>query len=506
MQELFFPKLIMNQPSKEKEVKVSPMILLVDDIPDNLQLLSTILSKNNYEVKSASNGQDALEYLECEIPDLILLDIKMPHMDGFEVCRRLKANEKTSEIPVIFISALNEVDDKVAAFKFGGVDYVTKPIQEEEVLARVNTHLTITHIQKQLQESYHTVETKVKERTAELEALKNRLEEENVYLQEEIKTTQSFGKIIGQNKSLGKILKLIEHVAPSETTALILGETGTGKELIARAIHDLSNRQNHPLIKVNCAALPANLIESELFGHEKGAFTGAINRKIGRFELADQATIFLDEVGDLPLELQAKLLRVLQEGEFERIGGTKTLKVNVRVLAATNRNLDELRSKGKFRDDLFFRLNVFPIESPSLRDRKDDIPMLIRHFIKKFNIKIGKKIEKITQKNLEIFQSYDWPGNIRELENVIERAMILSSGHQLKNVDWLPKNVKTLQQSTIPTLDQLQKEHITYVLGLTSGKLSGDGGADEILGLNRTTLQARMKKLGIAINKKTANI
>ena len=491
----------MNQPIQNTELSTSQTVLLVDDNTENLRLLTTLLTQNGYIVRPTRNGLNALEYLEKEIPDLILLDIKMPKMDGYEVCRQLKNNEKTSQIPIIFISALNEIEDKVSAFSMGGVDYITKPFQEEEVLARVNTHITITRIQKQLEESYNAIEVKVKERTKELETLKKQLENENVYLQEEIKTTQNFGAIIGQNDELTKILKLTEQVAPSETTVLILGETGTGKELIARAIHDLSHRKNRPLVKVNCAALPSNLIESDLFGHEKGAFTGALSQKIGRFELANGGTIFLDEIGDLPLDLQAKLLRVLQEGEFERIGNAKTLKVDVRILAATNRNLDELRSKDKFRNDLFFRLNVFPIESPPLRNRKDDILTLISHFIERFNIKMGKKIEHVTQKNLDNFLTYHWPGNIRELENVIERAMILSSGNQLQHVDWLPKDSESITSSSKKTLDQMQKDYILSILEITQGKMSGDGGACEILGLKRTTLLARMKKLGITINK-----
>jgi len=502
-------------------------VLLVDDMPKNLQLLSDLLGRSGYDIRTAISGPLALQYLETHTPDIILLDIKMPEMDGFEVCRRIKANEKNRHIPIIFISALGEVEDKITAFKAGGVDYITKPFQIEEVLARVDTHISIKRMQKQLETAYSEVEARVTERTRELqqeiitrakaekqlqktllelEDLKDRLNEEKIYLQEEIKTVHNFSEIIGASEALQNTLKLIEQVAPSDTTVLITGETGTGKELLARALHDLSNRKDHPLVKVNCAALPANLIESELFGHEKGAFTGAIAQKIGRFELADQGTIFLDEIGDLPLELQAKLLRVLQEGEFERVGGTKTVKVKVRVLAATNRNLEAFVSSGDFREDLFFRLSVFPIECPPLRERTDDIPMLVKHFVEKFNKKTGMHIEKTPKKTMDALQRYPWPGNVRELENVVERAMILSPGNQLQLGDWLTKSHRPIGSSALQTLDELQKEHIIQILELTDGRISGETGAAKILGLNRTTLQSRMKKLGIKIDRKTAEI
>ncbi|MBT4287401.1 MAG: sigma 54-interacting transcriptional regulator [Deltaproteobacteria bacterium] len=349
-------------------------------------------------------------------------------------------------------------------------------------------------------------EEALKNANHQLQLLPEQLKEENIYLQEEIKQSHNFGEIISKNRKYLKILKTVEKVAVSKTTVLILGETGTGKELIARLVHQLSDRKNQTLVKVNCATLPANLIESELFGHEKGAFTGAVSSKKGRFELADKGTIFLDEIGDLPLDLQAKLLRVLQDNEFEKIGGTKTLKVDVRVLAATNKNLESQCEEGRFRPDLFYRLNVFPIESMPLRKRNDDIPILLRHFIKIFNKKTGKKIESVPKNILDILQSYHWPGNIRELENIIERAVILSTGNQLELGDWLSKNKQGSGKASILTLDDLQKEHIIHVLNLTNGKVGGKSGAANLLGLSRTTLQSRMKKLGVAINKNTSEM
>jgi formate hydrogenlyase transcriptional activator len=279
---------------------------------------------------------------------------------------------------------------------------------------------------------------------------------------------------------------------------LITGETGTGKELIARAIHNLSVRKDKPLVKVNCAAIPSGLIESELFGHEKGAFTGALTKKMGRFEIADKGTIFLDEIGELPLDLQSKLLRVLQEGEFERVGGTQTFKVNVRVIAATNRDLEQLSKGGQYRPDLYYRLNVFPIHLPPLRERDGDIPMLVQFFVRKFATNFSKKIDKIPERMMAALQRYPWPGNIRELEHVIERAVILSEGPALEPIDWLSQSDSRGGPAKTMTLEEMERQHILDVLEQTNWRVSGDKGAAKILGLNPTTLEARMKKLGIS--------
>ena len=332
---------------------------------------------------------------------------------------------------------------------------------------------------------------------SEVEELKNRLQEENIYLQNEIKVEHNFGEIIGLSASLKKALGQVEQVASTDANVLILGETGTGKELIARAVHELSNRKQRPLVKVNCATLPANLIESELFGHERGAFTGALTRKVGRFELADKGTIFLDEIGDLPLELQVKLLRVLQEGEFERLGSHVTHSVDVRVIAATNRDIEKQVQEGTFREDLFFRLNVFPILVPPLRERKEDIPVLAKHFIEKYATKLGKQIDVVPVKVMNLLQGYEWPGNVRELENIIERAMVISVENKLELGDWFLRTISTTPESETQTLQEIEKQHILKVLHSTMWRVSGFGGAAEILGLNPTTLESRMKKLGI---------
>lgn len=338
-------------------------------------------------------------------------------------------------------------------------------------------------------------ETALRDAYTEIEELKNQLEAETSYLQEEIRLEHNFGNIIGNSAALQYVLFKVKQVAASDTSVLILGETGTGKELVARAIHSASLREKRPLVKVNCAALPANLIESELFGHERGAFTGA-QARLGRFEIADGGTLFLDEIGELPLDLQAKLLGVLQDGEFQRLGSSRTIKVDVRIIAATNRNLQNEVRKGQFREDLFYRLNVFPITVPPLRERGEDICLLASFFTQRASKRMGKSIEQIPANVMKSLQDYSWPGNVRELENVIERAVIASSGPKLRLAEELKLPPQDLP-SAPKTMYDVELEHITRVLEQTNWKVSGKDGAAEILGLKRNTLLARMKKLGI---------
>ena len=330
----------------------------------------------------------------------------------------------------------------------------------------------------------------------EINKLKEQLEAERAYLQEEIKLEYNHENIIGQSDAINYVFYKVEQIAGTDTNVLILGETGTGKELVARAIHGLSLRKARALVKMNCAALPINLIESELFGHEKGAFTGSHSRRLGRFEIADGATLFLDEIGELPLELQPKLLQVIQNGEFERLGSSDTKKVDVRIIAATNRNLEEEVKKGRFREDLWYRLNIFPITIPPLRDRLDDIPMLVNYFVDKISKRMGKSIEIVPVSVMEALRRYHWPGNVRELENVLERAVISSSGPKLRLVDELKKPRKDLSRST-RTLEDVEREYIIRVLEQVHWKVSGKNSAAEILGLDRSTLRARMRKLNI---------
>ena len=331
----------------------------------------------------------------------------------------------------------------------------------------------------------------------EIAALKARLEQENLYLQEEVRSEAAFGDVIGESPAFLSVLADVRKVAATDSTVLVTGETGTGKELIVRAIHAMSLRKDKLLVKVNCAALPAGVIESELFGHEKGAFTGALARKVGRFELAHQGTLFLDEVGDLPLELQGKLLRVLQEGEFERVGGTQTIQVDVRLIAATNRDLQRAVGEERFRADLFYRLNVFPLVLPPLRKRPEDIPRLARHFAMDFASKMGKPVGALTADVLEKLTAYSWPGNVRELQNVIERAVILSPRGRFVLGDAPSSSAGGGPKKAARSLEEVERQHIAAVLEETGWRVSGDRGAARILGLKRTTLEARLKKLGI---------
>ena len=331
----------------------------------------------------------------------------------------------------------------------------------------------------------------------EVEQLKHRLQAENLYLREEIKHEHNFEEIIGESQSIKAVLRHIEQVAPTDSTVLILGDTGTGKELIARAIHHLSSRKDRPLVRVNCGAIPANLVESELFGHEKGSFTGALQRRIGRFELADGGTIFLDEVGELPLDAQVKLLRVLQEREFERVGSGRPTHVNVRVMAATNRDLHAAVKAGSFRADLLYRLNVFPIDVPSLSARAGDIPLLVEHFVRKFEKKLGKRFDGVSNATMDRLTKYGWPGNIRELENVIERATILATGPILQIDDAFLHTGPTPQPLAADTLEEVERAHILRVLHTMNGVIEGTLGAAARLGLHPNTLRSRMQKLGI---------
>ena len=347
------------------------------------------------------------------------------------------------------------------------------------------------------------LEAQLQEANNELQQLKIQLEAENIYLQQELQSDEQFGEIIGQSDAIKYVLFKITQVAPTDTTVLVTGETGTGKELVARAIHGASSRKDRPLIKVNCGALSPTLIESELFGHEKGAFTGAVGRKPGRFELANGGTIFLDEIGDLPLELQVKLLRVIQENEFERLGGNKTLKVDVRIIAATNRNLKAEVDQGTFREDLWYRVNVYPITMPPLRQRKEDIPLLVEHFANMYAKKFGKNIASVSPRTMEELQAHSWPGNIRELANVIERAVIHTHGTALQVVD----HFKPAAVESVPTetLEEVEREYIIRTLENTGWRIEGPHGAAKILGLNPSTLRTRMIKLGIQRRRATFN-
>ncbi|HVO48769.1 MAG TPA: sigma-54 dependent transcriptional regulator [Steroidobacteraceae bacterium] len=510
---------------------LQPSILVVDDTRANIGFLLETLSQAGYRVRVAPDGETALEQIQYAQPDLVLLDVMMPGIDGFETCQRIRAVPQLAKLPVIFMTALADTQDKVRAFEAGADDYVTKPFQYQEVLARVRTHLARRMLECELERANRDLESRVAARTLELsaalrevESLRSRLQQENRYLKQEIAEAVNLGEIIGSSPALQAALRQVAAVAPTDTTVLIHGETGTGKELIARAVHEGSPRRDRPLIKLNCSAISAGLVESELFGHVKGAFTGATERRVGRFELADGGTLFLDEVSELPLDTQAKLLRVLQEREFEPVGSSKTLKVDVRVVAATNRDLTVDCAAGRFRSDLFYRLNVFPIDLPPLRERREDIAILAEHFMRRMARKLGKAFARISPDTLVALQQHAWPGNIRDLQNTIERAAVLSDGPDLE-INWTlgpparagAGQVTPAAPSAAPrgdiaatpasdtadsapkpeSIQAIERSHIIAMLKRTRGVIEGPKGAARLLNMNASTTRFRMKKLGI---------
>ncbi len=504
-------------------------ILLVDDNPISIRMASHLLSeKADYNVSVATSGEEALEIVPLISPDLILLDIMMPGLDGYEICRQLKSEPSYQDIPIIFMSALQDSFDVVKGFEAGAVDYIRKPIQPEEFLARIQTHIRLRNLQRQLKEMNKILEQdgrqllweltvsneglramigeqkrskEALERAyREIKELTNRLEADNVYLREEIGKTYDFENFIGESEAIQYVFFRIKQVAATDSIVLIQGETGTGKELVARAIHSKSARKDRPLVKVNCAALSPSIIESELFGHEKGAYTGAHSRREGRFELGHRGTLFLDEIAELPPNVQAKLLRVLEDGEFERLGSSHPIRADVRLIAATNRNLEERIKNGLFREDLHYRLNVFPITVPGLRERKEDIPILVDYFVKEFSKKIGKPIDAVAAETMDKLMGYAWPGNVRELKNLMEREVIGSTGRILKLRERLKNQNHSPPENSevIRPLWEMEKEYILKVLERTRWRIEGRCGAAELLELNPSTLRGRMRKYRIS--------
>ena len=441
-------------------------ILVVDDEEAQRQQLAGFLEKQGFSVKSAESGKDALVLCQESHFEVALLDLKMPGMDGIEFLKILK--ELNPEIQVIMMTAHGTVETAVEAMRMGAYHYVNKPINLDELKLNISKAL----------EKYHLLQ-------------------ENKYLKDELESKFKDLQIIGNSHVIKEVLSTVSRVAKTKSTVLIRGESGTGKEMVARAIHALSDRGDKRFVAVSCAALPETLFEAELFGHEKGAFTGAIKRKEGRFELADGGTLFLDEVGDIPLETQVKLLRVLESQEFERLGGKETLKVDVRIISATNQDLENSIKEKRFREDLYYRLNVISILIPPLRERKEDILILADHFIQKANQKCGKKIKGITPEVKDIILSYDWPGNVRELENVIERGVVLSRTDVIDKSE-LPylglAKSKDITPSTKLSLREMEKSHILDTLIASDWNLNKSA---EILGIHRNTLRLKMREYGI---------
>lgn len=452
-------------------------ILIVDDDKSICMLIKSIMSvEKNYEVSTAISGESCLKYIREQMPDLVMLDIQMPGIDGIETLKRIK--EFDARIPVVMMSAHGTIEKAVKSMKLGAYDFIPKPLERDRLLITAKNALMASSLKKEVDE-----------------------------LKTELKHKYTFSNIIGQSGVMQEIFKSVEKVVNSNVTVLIQGESGTGKELIARAIHYHSSlRANKPFIAVNCTALPESLLESELFGHEKGSFTGAVGRRIGKFEQANNGTIFLDEVGLMSFATQAKLLRVLQEREFERVGGgPELIKVDVRVISATNRDLEDAMKKGEFREDLFYRLSVFPIKLPSLRERREDIPLLAAHFLKKYSEQENKKVEGINPDALELLMAYNWPGNVRELENAIERAIVLTNEDEIAAKE-LPPAVRSIGEKKIyesdntlsSWIEKLEEEALRQALLENEGNISKTA---KKLGIGRATIYRKAKKYGLPMIK-----
>ncbi len=462
-------------------------ILVVDDSPDIRFTMSEVLKAKGFSVESASDGQEAIEILDNRFFDIVLTDLSMPRKTGMDVLRHV--SQHSPETICIIITGFGSIQGAVEALKIGAYDYLCKPIKPDEVTILIDKALELRNLKR-----------------------------ENKSLKKELKTRYGFENIVGSSKAMQDVFRLVEKVADTDSTVLITGESGTGKELIAHAIHYASDRKDGPFIPVNCAAIPEELLESELFGHEKGAFTHAIKTRIGRFELANKGTIFLDEIGEMSPSLQVKLLRVLQERKFERVGGVKTISVDIRVVSATNQDLEIAVKEGRFREDLFYRLNVIPIHVPPLRERRSDIPLLSKYFLKKYCSGKKKGVEGITDETLDILTRYDWPGNVRELENIMERMVILANGKMITKDD-LPYQIieKTVGSpggaiagdiaipedglSLSQAVSELEKRLILLALERTGGVKNR---AAKLLKMNRTTLIEKMKKLGLMPKSKKA--
>jgi len=449
-------------------------VLIVDDEVGTRESVKMIL-KNDYEVFLAKDAEEAFLQIKEHSPDVVLLDIILPDIDGLKVLEKVK--ESDPDLIVIMITATKTIKTAVEAMKLGAYDYVTKPFDIDELRLIISRSLSTQALEKEVK-----------------------------YLRKEIDKGFSIGNIIGKSKVMENIFKVVRQIADSKSTVLIMGESGTGKELISRAIHYNSNRKNYPFVTINCAAIPETLIESELFGHERGAFTNAIEKKLGRFEIAQHGTLFLDEIGELSLSTQAKILRFLEEKEFNRVGGSKTIKVDVRLITATNRDLNQLLKKGEFREDLYYRINVVPIVIPPLRERKEDIPMLLENFIKKFNAENNKNIKGISKEALELMMNYDWPGNVRELENLIERIIALTSNEYIQHNDLpfslinIPK-INGLKESVLNGKVSFLEAEEEFEKGIILDALKRanyvQSHAAEMLRISRRILKYKMEKLGI---------
>jgi DNA-binding NtrC family response regulator len=465
------------------------LVYIVDDDVSVRQGLAGLVASAGWTAKTAASSQEFLDMVRPEVPSCLVLDVELPGLSGIDLQREL--TRSGIQIPIIFLTGHGNIPMTVHAIKAGAADFLTKPFDDEELLSAI----------RQCIARYDAPHLEVRSQLKELRKEKLEVEE---------KLNGENALIIGTSSALRHVLQLVETVAQTDSTVLLLGETGTGKELIAQALRDKSRRKDAKFVKLNCAAIPSGLLESELFGHEKGAFTGAFTQKVGRLELADRGTLFLDEVGDIPLEIQPKLLRALQEREFERLGSAQTRRADVRLIAATNRDLEVMVREQKFRSDLFYRLNVFPIQLPPLRERQSDIPLLVERFAEHFSKRMNKVISAIPSITMENLCRYSWPGNIRELQNVIERAVIISTGPTLEIDMGNLKFSKSTSSLETPSragwtnsglrdvLAKTERQQILKALEECNWILGGPNGAAAFLGMNRSTLRLRMQKLGLS--------
>jgi DNA-binding NtrC family response regulator len=463
------------------------LVYVVDDDMSVREGVASLVRSAGLEAKALASGQEFLALQRPEIPSCLVLDVQLPGLSGLDVQQELVRSG--ANLPIIFLTGNGDIPMTVRAIQAGAAGFLTKPFEKEELLSAIRRCFG----------RYHKFNRQPRDQ------FNDKLTQEKLYLADETRSEMNFGEIIGNSASLRGLLKQVEAVAPTDSTVLIYGETGTGKELIAHSIHKNSQRSGRAFVSVNCAALPQSLIPSELFGHEKGAFTGAMQRRLGRFELADGGTIFLDEVGELLPDTQVALLRVLQEREFERVGGGRPIRVDVRVIAATNRDLKTAVANGTFRRDLFYRLNVFPVEVPPLRERKDDIPLLVRHFTQQFAKRMNKVIDTISPATMDAMRRYHWPGNIRELQNVIERSVILCET-EIFSIDEssLPQQpFLTEPRNEIELSRRLQAEEMDIIeaaLKESGGRVFGPSGAAAKLGIARSTLESKIRSLKIDKN------
>jgi DNA-binding NtrC family response regulator len=476
------------------------LVYVVDDDASAREGISSLIRSAGLNTKTFASGEQFLANPRPKIPSCLVLDVNLPGLSGLDVQKELIKSR--AQIPIIFLTGHGDIPMTVSAVKAGAVDFLTKPFDDEALLNAIRQCLPLDvreEIRKEMSQVGNQVAMAAENAPAykHLGESRDQLEDQRLYLGSEISSEYNFEDIVGKSPAIKRVLDQVSIVAPTDSTVLLHGETGTGKELIARAIHNLSSRRERTFVPLNCAAIPSGLLESELFGHEKGAFTGALMQKRGRFELADGGSLFLDEIGDISLELQPKLLRAVQEQEFERLGSAKTIHVNVRMIAATHRDLSAMIREGTFREDLFYRLNVFPIEIPPLRERREDIPLLVPYFVSKLSRRMGKTIKTIPPQTMEVLANNAWRGNIRELANFIERAVILSRGAELEIPIAELGSTRSSEFVSPSTFHQAERDVIIDALKAASGQISGKGGAAERLGLKRSTLQNKMRKLGI---------